>query len=130
MQGVEEDILQDLKELADLISQYTYLIECAGEAVTYPPEYLTDEYLVPECQAKTWIYVKKEQGRVFLFAESESLLVKGALALLQEIYYGRSEAEVRHYTCGLLRYEGFYKHFTQEQLRGLKYIFKQIGHGY
>lgn len=120
MQEIEQDILNDLTELEDDISQYTYLLQCAGECRPFPEEYRTEEHLVRDCQMKTWMHVTWEKERCVFDADSESLIVRGALALLQEIYDGRSLAEVANYTCHLLEETIFTKHFNRDQLKGLK----------
>ncbi len=122
----EKDILNDLRELEDTISQYTFLIGCAGECLPFPEEYRTDEYLIRECLVKTWVYAGWEDERCVFLADSESLIVKGALSLLQELYAGRSRMEIAGYHCGLLDEEIFCQHFTGEQIAGLRVILKKL----
>ena len=52
----EADIIRDLTELEDDISQYTYLISCASECIPYPEEYRDEAHRIKECQVKTWVY--------------------------------------------------------------------------
>ncbi len=122
LEELEEDILNDLRELDDPISQYTYLIACAEELLPYPEEYRCDDCLIRECQVKTWVYLGWKDGLCSFLADSESLIVRGALALLQELYSGRDREELAAYHCALLDNELFNRHFTREQLKGLKYI--------
>ena len=124
MREIEQDILNDLEELNDTISQYSYLIACASECADFPEQFRTAEYLIKECQVNTWVALCWEDERCRLYADSEALLIKGALALLQEIYEDRTKAEVESYHCGLLQAESFSRHFTKEQTDGLKHIFK------
>lgn len=123
---VKNDIISDLDELEDEISQYTYLIECAKLAKKYPEQYLSETYKLKECQAQTWIYIGTSKDRINIFIESESLIIKGALSLIAEIYEGRTKEEIRKFRCRLIDYENFNKHFTKEQLRNIKNIIKQI----
>ena len=122
MREIEQDILNDLEELNDTISQYSYLIACADECSAFPEEYRTAEHLIKECQVNTWVALRWEEDRCRLYADSEALLVKGALALLQEIYEDRTKAEVESYHCVLLQTESFIRHFTKEQREGLIHI--------
>jgi len=112
MQEIEEDIIKDFNDLGDTISQYTFLITCAKECLPLPEAYRTEEYLVKDCQVNTWMYAGTKEGKTFFLADSESLIVKGGLALLQEIYQDRSETEVREYQCHLLDHEVFSKHLS------------------
>lgn len=123
---VEKDILNDLNELEDTISQYTYLISCADYCEELPEEYRQEQYLVKECQVNTWMYVPWQNDTCTILADSESLIVKGALALLQELYHGRTREEIGDYQCSLLEHEIFSKHFTTEQRRGLEGVIYKL----
>ena len=126
MQETEADILKDLRELGDTISQYSYLIACAGESEPFDEAMRTEENLVKECQMKTWLSVYAENGIVHFAADSESLIVKGALALLEEIYDDRTLEEVKEYRCGLLDNQLFTRHFHRDQLTGVMAIIGRL----
>ena len=58
MKQIEDDILADLLELEDQMSQYTFLVECGLELPEYPAALKTDEYLIHECQVNTWMHLE------------------------------------------------------------------------
>lgn len=89
MAQMEESIQEDLTQLGDPLSQMEYLMACARAHEGIPPEERRDENLVADCQAKTWVETRWEQGRLRLLADSESFLVRGVLALLCELYQHR-----------------------------------------
>lgn len=126
MEEIESDILNDLAELSDPISRYTYLLSCAEDCDPLPEKYRQDEYLIPECQVHTWAAMEWRNGISCFRADSESMIVRGALALLQEIYKDRSTAEVHAYRCHLLENKLFADHFTAEQRKGLNTILVQL----
>ena len=128
MQETETDILKDLEELGDTISQYSFLIACAGESRPFEDSLRTEENLVKECQMKTWLSVYAEDGILHFSADSESLIVKGALALLQEIYDERTLEEIKEYRCGLLDNDLFARHFHRDQLVGIRAIVEKLAH--
>ena len=126
MQETEAEIIRDLKELGDSMMQVTYLLECGNLLETMSDIYRTDEYLIRECQVKTWLYCDIIQDNVVFYADSEALLVKGALALLQEIYAGRTRQELQQYNCNLLKTEIFMQHYTKNQQQGLQAILEKL----
>ena len=126
MKELEQDIMNDLMELGDTISQYTFLIACAGEVPPFPEELKNDDHLVRECQVNTWINVMVNDDRVLFQMDSEALIIKGALSLLCELYNERSLEEVRGFHCTLTEYEEFTKHFNKEQLEGVKAIIEKL----
>ncbi|MCR5665624.1 MAG: SufE family protein [Eubacterium sp.] len=125
MTQVEKDIIEDLKELQDEISQYTFILSCAQECMPYPEKYRTEKYLVKDCQVNTWLYSELKDGNMVFLADSESLIVKGALALLQEIFRGRTKEEIEEYECRLLNTKAFTKHLSKTQLQGLRSIIQK-----
>lgn len=129
MQQMEKEIEDDLTELQDQMSQYVFLIECGMELPKYPEQYRTEENLIRECQVKTWIYTKFEEGRLRFYADSEALIIRGALSLLAEIYSGRSREEVEQFHCTLVKKEFFRIHYTQEQMDGLLAILGKLENG-
>ena len=77
---------------------------------------------------KTWLSVYAEDGIIHFSADSESLIVKGALALLQEIYDERTLEEIKEYRCGLLDNDLFARHFHRDQLVGIRAIVEKLAH--
>ncbi len=122
----EAEIIQELLDLSDPIDQYTYLIHCAAGAAVYPEAYRTDAHLIRECQVKTWLYAGWENEKSFFFGDSESLIVKGALSLFEELFCGRTKEALAVYRCGLLEEEAFVQHFSKEQLAGLSAIVENL----
>ena len=119
MEQTQADILNDLHELGDSISQYSYLIDCARECAPFDESLHEDENLVRDCAVSTWIKVERRDGKAVLVGDSESLIVRGAIALLEEIFNGRSAEEVAHFEFRLLDDEMFKKHFSPKQRIGL-----------
>lgn len=126
MKQIELDIISDLTDLEDTISQYTYLIECAKTLSDYPEIYKTDAHIIPECQSKTWLFAEWQNGKLTFLGDSESFIIKGALALLIEIYHNRLPEEVNAYSCNLIHFNAFRAHFTRTQLEGISSIISRI----
>ncbi len=122
MKQIEADILADLLELEDQMSQYTFLVECGLELPEYPAEFKTEEYLIHECQVNTWMHVEWVDGYLNWQGTSDALVICGALSLLMEIYNGRTKEEIQEFYCKLLEQDCFRVHFAQEQLKGLEYM--------
>ena len=104
------------------MDQYSFLVACAGECLAFPEQYRTEVNLIKECQVNTWIHTGWLDDTCVFFADSESLIVKGVLALLQELYSGRSQAEIQAYSCTLLDSPLIQKHLNEAQLKGLRAI--------
>lgn len=75
----------------------------------------------------SWAAARWEGETFFFRGDSDSLIVKGGLAILEELYDGRSRQEADGYQCGLLRDETFARYFTPEQIKGLSAVLRIIG---
>lgn len=126
MAAVQQSILDDLTQLGDPMSQLEYFLACARAHQGIPPEDRRDADLVPSCQAKTWVTVRWAGEELDLRADSESFLVRGALALLCEVYHRRTRAEIAAFSCALLDHPAFTGRLTGEQRRGLESIVRQL----
>lgn len=126
MAEIELDILNDLRELGDSMSCYSYLIGYAQEAREFPARLRTEEYRIKDCQGLTWADAHWAKDTFSFRGDSDSLIVKGGLAILEELYDGRTRREIGEYQCGLLRNETFTQYFTPEQVKGLRAVLAVI----
>ncbi|MGM9606287.1 MAG: SufE family protein [Oscillospiraceae bacterium] len=129
MLETEQSIRADLDMLGDGLSRMEYLLGCAREDPGIPEEERRKEDLVADCQMNTWLMVRWEGDVLTLRTDSESLLVKGALSLIAEIYSGRSRQEIADFTCTLLLDESFAALFNAEQKKGLQNVLNTLKGG-
>lgn len=85
MKQIEDDILADLLELEDQMSQYTFLVECGLELPEYPAALKTDEYLIHECQVNTWMHLEWIDDCLNWQGISDSLVICGVKTLKLDI---------------------------------------------
>lgn len=126
MLETEQSILDDLALLGDGLSRMDYLLGCGREAPGIPPEARTPDALVADCQVNTWLQVRWEGETLRLHTDSESLLIKGALSLIGEIYDGRARAEIAAFQCRLLDCGSFTALFDRAQRKGLQAVLNAL----
>lgn len=129
MRETEQSIQADLDLLGDGLSRMEYLLGCAREDPGIPEEERRKEDLVADCQMNTWLMVRWEGDVLTLRTDSESMLVKGALSLIVEIYSGRSRREIADFTCTLLSDDSFAALFNAEQKKGLQNVLNTLKGG-
>lgn len=127
MDAVEESILQDLRRLDDPMLQCSYLIECGRALPLMDEELKTDENLVRECEVRTWFAVQAlPDGSRRLAADSESLIVRGALALVAEVLEAGNPKEWASHEWRLLSEPDFARNLTATQQRGLASVLSRL----
>lgn len=127
MQAVEESMIDDLRALDDPMLQCSYLIECGRSLPPMDESLKTGESLVKECEVDTWFAIVREpDGTRRLAADSSSLIVRGALALVTEVLDAGSGDEWVAHEWRLLSEPAFARNFNQVQLRGLRAVLSRL----
>lgn len=126
MEAVQQSILNDLALLGDSLNRMEYLLECGKETPGLSPTERAAAETVPDCQVNTWIDAKWSNGVLTLRTDSESLIVRGALALLEEIFSARSAAEVAGFACVLPETEAFSSLLNPVQRKGLDTVLRRL----
>lgn len=126
MEAVQQSILNDLALLGDSLNRMEYLLECGKETPGLRPTERAAAETVPDCQVNTWIDAKWSNGVLTLRTDSESLIVRGALALLEEIFSARSAAEIAGFACVLPETEAFSSLLNPVQRKGLDTVLRRL----
>lgn len=129
MAEVEQSILDDLALLGDGLNRMEYLLGCARADPGIPEEERAPDALVAGCQTNTWFLASWEGDVLKLRTDSESILVKGALSLITEIYSGRNRREIGSFSCSLLAHDSFAALFNGEQKKGLRNVLNALREG-
>src|SRR5690606_10715665 len=86
IKDIEKDLSDDFSLLTNWEEKYEYLIELGMDMPPMKPELKVDENLVKGCQSSVWFDVNCEDGNVVFEADSDSLVVKGMVAVLFKLY--------------------------------------------
>ena len=87
-------IIEDINSSGDCFSQYTYLLEQATTLETMPEELQVDENLVKGCQSQVWIASECVNGLMRYSANSDTLLVKGILAIMLKMFSNQKPEDI------------------------------------
>ena len=90
----EAEISKRLLDLGDPFSQMDYLMAKGLERKPVP-EIRTDRHRIGGCKTAIWARAALSGDAVVFEADSDSLLVKGALSLFDELYGGAPVEEAR-----------------------------------
>ena len=111
-----EKIIQELKEefasLPDSFSRYTYLIELARLLPPVDETLRQEPYLYRGCQSQVWLRVRVQNEQFYLDADSDTLLIRGVLALFREVLDGQPVTAVAQANFDLLNDLGIREHFS------------------
>ena len=124
---IQNDIVNDFNEIGDPFDQYAYLIELSCAFVPMYKDMKTPELLVEGCQSHVWLYIYADENGKFQFdADSDTLIVKGILYLLQKCYCGKSPDEVEKSEIFFLDRTAIMDTFESDRQKGIGYVIKKL----
>jgi SufE protein probably involved in Fe-S center assembly len=99
--------------------KYDYLIEKGQNLPDMPDDLKSDEHLVKGCQSSVWFVTECHEGRLYFQTDSDSLIVKGLAALLQELLNGQPAEAYQNVDLSLFDTLGFWRHLSSQRSNGL-----------
>ena len=85
-----------------------------------------DALLVQGCVSRVWLKFQITDGNLHVSYAAESVLVKGLVALLVELYQGAEISEAADYSPTLLESLGLDQMLSATRLQGLQSVIRQI----
>ena len=128
MNSIQEE-LEELKaefdSLPDSFTRYTYLVELA--ALLPKTEGLCrEERLYRGCQSQVWLWVRQEGTLCRLSTDSDTLIIRGILALFVALLDGKPADEVCAARFDLLDTLGIAEHFNSQRTSGIAGLLPEI----
>ena len=115
----------EFASLPDGFAHYSYLTELSA-LLPRTPEVRQDRHLYRGCQSKVWLHVTAERGLCHLEADSDTLLIRGILALFRELLEGRPVPEVLEARFDLLGELNLSEHFSSARTAGVAGLLPEI----
>lgn len=123
----QQKILVDFNSFDDVFSQYTFLLDFAAKLEPMSEEDRNRSIKVEKCQSDAWVRVEKQDDGTFeVFAESDTLIVRGALKIMVLLLSGRNAKEILESNVCVIENTDLALAFSDERLSGLAAIQKTI----
>lgn len=119
IQEIQKELSDDFSLLANWEEKYEYLIEMGMDIPAMKPENKVDENLVKGCQSSVWFDVNCQDGMIVFEADSDSLVVKGMVAVLYKLFNHQSARDVLEADLGLFEELGLWRHLSSQRSNGL-----------
>jgi len=121
-----EDIREDFQFLDNWEDRYRYVIELGRQLAPFPEDDRTDANKVRGCVSQVWLKTDIDRpnpgagDRLTFVGDSDALIVKGLIAILLEIYNGKSASELLAIDAEAILSElGLHEHLTPQRSNGL-----------
>lgn len=122
-----EQIIEDFGVIDDWDERYRYIIELGRKMPPLPEGLRTDAVKVRGCASQVWLISKSDGGKLTFIGESDALIVRGLIALLFELYSGKTPDEILAVDARKVLSElGLDTHLSQQRSNGLFSMVERI----
>ena len=122
----QREIVQEFLEMEDWNERYERIVDLGKELKPLAPEFHLPEWKVSGCVSQVWLKPKLENGLLFFDADSDSIFVKGLIALLVKAYSGFSAEDILQTDPEFIREIGISDNLSPNRANGLGSMVKKI----
>ncbi len=123
---IEEEIVEEFSFFGEWNDKYEYIIELGKKLKDFPEDKHTDANKVRGCQSNVWLAADSENGAIIFKADSDSVIVKGLIALLIRVLSGKTPDEILDAKLEFIDKIGLKQHLANTRANGLAAMIKQI----
>ena len=89
-----ESIRDEFSLFTNLHDKYVLLVDMANDTAGLAPEHRIDDNKILGCTSQAWI-VREKSGNLFSFrTDSDAMIVKGLLSLIERVFNNRTKEEI------------------------------------
>ena len=122
----EKEIIEEFEFFDEWADKYQYIIEIGQKLKSLEDKYKLDENKIRGCQSSVWLHAFGEDGKVFFEADSDSVFVKGEIALLIRVLSGQNAEEIVNAELKFIDALGLRQHIAVTRANGLASMIKQM----
>ena len=120
------EIREELNSFDDAFLKYSFLVELSAYVPADQPDLMKDEYLQRGCQSRVWVRHELRGGAFFMRATSDTLIIRGVLYVMSELFNGVSAREIAHSEIPFLEACGIAEHFSDTRATGIQSIVNEV----
>lgn len=90
-----KQLIEEFETFDDWEERYLYIIELGKKLPELKPNQKTNINKVLGCVSQVWLVHEIINDRLYFYADSDALIVKGLLAIVIKIYSGKTRYEIK-----------------------------------
>lgn len=123
---LQDEVIEEFSDFTDWMDKYQLLIDLGNDLEPLDEKYKTESNLIDGCQSRVWLQADYDDGKIWLTAESDALIVKGIIALLIRVLSGHTPQEILDADLYFIEQIGLKDHLSPTRSNGLLAMVKQI----
>ncbi len=126
MKEREKEIIDDFSLFDEWSEKYQYIIELGQKLPPLDEKWKTDDRKIKGCQSSVWLHAYERDGKIWFEADSDSVFVKGEIALLINVLSGQPASEIVNTELSFIDAIGLRQHVAVTRANGLAAMIKQM----
>ncbi len=114
-----EALLDDMSVFEDWTEKYEFIISLGRKLPAMPEVYRKPGNLIKGCQSRVWVGTELADGKMNIYADSDSLITKGLIALFIRLLSGLTPAEIQSANLHRLDECGLKEHLASTRANAL-----------
>ncbi len=122
----QAEFIDDFNEIDDWMMQYSCLLELTADMEPVSDEEKNEQNKISGCQADLWIILSCENGIVHVRADSDSLIVKGIVAVIVALFDKRTPQEICGAHIDFLEKTPLKEQISTDRFHGMQTVIRKI----
>jgi cysteine desulfuration protein SufE len=123
---IQDEIIEEFSIFDNRNDSYNYIIELGKNLPSYPEQFRTDDKLIKGCQSKVWVHPYMQDGKVLLYGDSDSTLVKGLVSLVVRVLSNQKAEDIVKADLYFIDKIGLRQMLSMNRSNGLASLVKQV----
>jgi len=126
IEAVQQALVEQFNRYDNWKDCYKLLIDMGKKLQNMPEVYKTEANRIHGCQSQVWLHTEEKEGRLFFTGMSDAAIVSGLVAILLQVYNGRTPEEILKAPLDFLKEMGLLQHLSPNRANGLYHMIKRI----
>lgn len=122
----QEQVLEELALFQDWTERYEYVIGLGKKLVPMDDASKNPAHLIKGCQSQVWLAALHQAGKVRYFADSDSLITKGMIALFVRVLDGETPDDILTADMSFIDRTGLKEHLAPTRANALNLMANQM----
>ena len=122
----QQALLDELSLFLDWTERYEYVISLGRKLAPLPETSRTQENLIKGCQSQVWLDAELHDGAVRFFADSDSVITKGMIAIFVRVLDGQPPDAILQADMSFIEQTGLREHLAPTRANALSLMATQM----
>ena len=122
----QDEYVADFEFLENWEQRYEYIIDLGKKLPPMEAAYKTEENIIKGCQSTVWLHAVYTGGNVYFFADSNTQIIKGVVAMFVNVFSGHTPKEILEAEVYFVEKIGLQHYLSGNRSNGLVAMLKQV----